>query len=275
MLNASITIGQYIPGDSVLHRADPRTKIILSIVFMVMTFLVNSFWTISALTVFTLVVVLISDVPVKYTLRGLKPLLFIIIFTAVVNIFTTSGTPLYQVINFKFLQTVPLKYITLDGVILALKLAVRLSLIIISGSLLTFTTTPILLTDGIEKLLNPLKRIGVPAHELAMMMSIALRFIPTLLEETDKIMKAQAARGADFDTGNLVQRAKSFIPVLVPLFVSAFRRADELATAMEARCYRGGVGRTRMRQLKFTEADTRVSATAVVFFAALLLLEYI
>lgn len=267
MLNASITIGQYIPGDSVLHRADPRTKIILSVAFMVMTFLVNSFWTFAALTIFTLIVVLISGVPMKYTLRGLKPLLFIIIFTAVVNIFTTSGTSISQ--------TVPLKYITYEGIELALKLAVRLALIIISGSLLTFTTTPILLTDGIEKLLNPLKKIGVPAHELAMMMSIALRFIPTLLEETDKIMKAQAARGADFDTGNLVQRAKSFIPVLVPLFVSAFRRADELATAMEARCYRGGTGRTRMRQLKFTEADIKVWVTSVVFFTGLLLLEYL
>lgn len=267
MLNASITIGQYIPGDSVLHRADPRTKIILSVAFMVMTFLVNSFWTFSALTAFTLVVVLISGVPMKYTLRGLKPLLFIIIFTAVVNIFTTSGTPISN--------TAPFKYITYEGIILAVKLAVRLALIIISGSLLTFTTTPILLTDGIEKLLSPLKKIGVPAHELAMMMSIALRFIPTLLEETDKIMKAQAARGADFDTGNLVQRARSFIPVLVPLFVSAFRRADELATAMEARCYRGGAGRTRMRQLKFTEADVKVFVTTVTFFAALLLLEYI
>jgi energy-coupling factor transport system permease protein len=159
--------------------------------------------------------------------------------------------------------------------ILALKLATRLALIIISGSLLTFTTTPILLTDGIEKLLGPFKKIGVPAHELAMMMSIALRFIPTLLEETDKIMKAQAARGADFDTGNLMQRAKSFIPVLVPLFVSAFRRADELATAMEARCYRGGTGRTRMRQLQFTEADTKVVVTTVVFFAGILLVQYI
>jgi energy-coupling factor transport system permease protein len=168
-----------------------------------------------------------------------------------------------------------LKYVTYEGLALAAKLAARLALIIISGSLLTFTTTPILLTDGIEKLLQPFKRIGVPAHELAMMMSIALRFIPTLLEETDKIMKAQAARGADFDTGNLVQRAKSFIPVLVPLFVSAFRRADELATAMEARCYRGGTGRTRMRQLAFTTADLKVALTTVVFFFGVLIVQYL
>lgn len=266
MLNTNITIGQYIPGDSVIHRADPRTKILLSIVFMVVIFLVNSFWTFTAMALFVLLTVVISGVPMKYTLRGLKPIMFIIIFTAVINIFTTGGTPISD--------KVPFRYITWEGVALALKLAVRLVLVIISGSLLTFTTTPILLTDGIEKLLSPFRRIGVPAHELAMMMSIALRFIPTLLEETDKIMKAQAARGADFDTGNLVQRAKSFVPVLVPLFVSAFRRADELATAMEARCYRGGVGRTRLRQLQFTNVDAIIGLVAVVFFAGLLILEY-
>ena len=267
MINTNITIGQYIPGDSVIHKADPRTKIILSIVFMAVIFLVNSFWTFTAMAMFVLLTVIISGVPVKYTLRGLKPILFIIIFTAVINIFTTRGTPISQ--------AVPFKYITWEGLVLALKLAMRLVLIIISGSLLTFTTTPILLTDGIEKLLSPFRRIGLPAHELAMMMSIALRFIPTLLEETDKIMKAQAARGADFDTGNLVQRAKSFVPVLVPLFVSAFRRADELATAMEARCYRGGTGRTRLRSLEFTSADTWVVLVTAVFFAGLLLLEYL
>ncbi len=267
MLNTSITIGQYIPGESILHRADPRTKIILSLVFMVVIFTVNSFWTFIVMSLFTLITVIISGVPVKYTLRGLKPLLFIIIFTAVINIFTTGGTPIST--------TIPFKYITYEGIILALRLAVRLALIIVSGSLLTFTTTPILLTDGIEKLLNPFSKIGLPAHELAMMMSIALRFIPTLLEETDKIMKAQAARGADFDTGNLVQRAKSFVPVLVPLFVSAFRRADELATAMEARCYRGGTGRTRLRQLVFTQADSRILCVTVIFFTGLLLLEFL
>ena len=267
MINTSITIGQYIPGDSIIHRADPRTKILLSIAFMVVIFLVNSFWTFTAMALFVLLTVIISGVPVKYTLRGLKPIMFIIIFTAVINIFTTGGTPISQ--------TVPFKYITWEGIILALRLAIRLALIIISGSLLTFTTTPILLTDGIEKLLSPIRKIGLPAHELAMMMSIALRFIPTLLEETDKIMKAQAARGADFDTGNLIQRAKSFVPVLVPLFVSAFRRADELATAMEARCYRGGTGRTRLRSLEFTDADVRIAVVTFIFFTGLLLLEYL
>jgi len=185
----------------------------------------------------------------------------------VLNMVTTKGTP---VADF-----VPLKYITVEGLILSVKLTVRLAVIIISGSLLTYTTTPILLTDGIEKLLSPLKVIGVPAHELAMMMSIALRFIPTLLEETDKIMKAQAARGADFDTGNLLQRAKSFVPVLVPLFVSAFRRADELATAMESRCYRGGKGRTRLRQLRFTGDDFKIALTTTVFFALLLINDFL
>jgi energy-coupling factor transport system permease protein len=267
VINSNITIGQYIPGESIIHKADPRTKIILSIVFMVVIFLVNSFWTFTAMALFVLLTVIVSGVPMKYTLRGLKPIMFIIIFTAVINIFTTGGTPISE--------KVPFRYITWEGLILALKLAARLALVIISGSLLTFTTTPILLTDGIEKLLSPFRRIGVPAHELAMMMSIALRFIPTLLEETDKIMKAQAARGADFDTGNLVQRAKSFVPVLVPLFVSAFRRADELATAMEARCYRGGKGRTRLRDLEFTSVDTKIAIVTVTFFTVLLLLEYL
>lgn len=267
MINTSITIGQYIPGDSIIHKADPRTKIIFTMTFMVMVFLISSFWLFTAMVMFTLIAVLVSGVPIKYTLRGLKPLIFIILFTAAINIFTTGGTPISSIF--------PLKYITYEGLALALRLAVRLAMIIVGGSLLTLTTTPILLTDGIESLFGPLGRIGLPTHELAMMMSIALRFIPTLLEETDKIMKAQASRGADFDTGNLVQRAKSFIPVLVPLFVSAFRRAEELATAMEARCYRGGKGRTRLRQLKFTDADLKIALVTVVFFASLLILEYI
>lgn len=262
----NITIGQFIPGDSLLHRADPRTKILLSLLFMVLIFFITTSWGFVAATLFTLLAVVVSDVPLKYTLRGLKPILVIILFTAVINIFTTGGKPIW---NYGVLR-----YITYEGVVTAVKLALRLALIIVGGSLLTFTTTPILLTDGIEKLLNPFRRIGVPAHELAMMMTIALRFIPTLLEETDKIMKAQAARGADFDSGNLVNRAKSFIPVLVPLFVSAFRRADELATAMEARCYRGSVGRTRMRQLKLGRADVVLTSFTVVFFAVLLALQY-
>lgn len=261
-----ITIGQYIPGDSVLHKADPRVKIVLTMVFMIVIFFITSLWGFAAMTLFTILAVVVSNVPVKYTLKGLKPLLVIIIFTAVINIFSTGGT---AVSDYGLL-----KYITYDGILTAFRLALRLTLIVVGGSLLTFTTTPILLTDGIEKLLQPFKKIGLPAHELAMMMTIALRFIPTLLEETDKIMKAQAARGADFDTGNLIQRAKSFIPVLVPLFVSAFRRADELATAMEARCYRGSEGRTRMRQLKLGRVDFEICGVTLVFFAFLLLLQY-
>lgn len=262
-----ITIGQYIPGDSAFHRADPRIKIILTVVFMIVIFFIMSLWSFAAMTFFTVLAIVVSGVPVKYTLKGLKPLLVIILFTAVVNIFSTGGTPIsdYGL----------LRYITWEGIITAFRLALRLALIVVGGSLLTFTTTPILLTDGIEKLLQPFKKLGLPAHELAMMMTIALRFIPTLLEETDKIMKAQAARGADFDTGNIVQRAKSFIPVLVPLFVSAFRRADELATAMEARCYRGSEGRTRMRQLKLGRVDFVMTGITLGFFAILILMQYI
>lgn len=260
-----ITIGQYIPGDSALHKADPRVKIVLTMIFMIVIFFIMSFWGFAAMTFFTLLAIVVSGVPVKYTLKGLKPLLIIIIFTGVVNIFSTGGKP---VSDYGLLR-----FITWDGIIMAAKLALRLALIVVGSSLLTFTTTPILLTDGIEKLLQPFKKIGLPAHELAMMMTIALRFIPTLLEETDKIMKAQAARGADFDTGNLIQRAKSFIPVLVPLFVSAFRRADELATAMEARCYRGSEGRTRMRQLKLGRVDLTICGFTLIFFTFLLLLQ--
>ncbi len=233
---------------------------------MVVIFIIKSYAGFAAMIFFTLLAVVFSGIPIKYTLKGLKPILVIIVFTMVINMVSTAGTPVFQ--------TGILRYITYEGINIAIIMALRLVLLIIGASLLTLTTTPILLTDGIEKLLEPFKKIGVPAHELAMMMTIALRFIPTLLEETDKIMKAQTARGADFDTGNLIQRAKSFIPVLVPLFVSAFRRADELATAMESRCYRGSTGRTRMRQLKLGRADIGVSAITVLFFAGLLILQY-
>jgi len=260
-----ITLGQYIPGESILHKADPRTKIILTLTFMVVIFFINSFFGFAAMTLFTSLSVAVSGIPVKTTLKGLKPLLIIILFASIINIFSTEGTPIFEYDL--------LRHITYEGIILAAKLTLRLVLIIVSGSMMTFTTSPILLTDGIEKLLRPFKRLGVPAHELAMMMTIALRFIPTLLEETDKIMKAQAARGADFDTGNLVQRAKSFVPVLIPLFVSAFRRADELATAMEARCYRGSEGRTRMRQLEFRGVDAVLAIVMILFIVGLMFLE--
>ena len=269
-----ITLGQYIPGDSALHRADPRTKIILTFLYMIILFMiktpaefmVKTYAGFAAVAFFTLLAIVVSGIPLKYTLKGLKPILIIIVFTMVINIFSTQGTPVYP--------TGLLSRITFEGINTAITMALRLALLIIGASLLTLTTTPILLTDGIEKLLQPFKKLGLPAHELAMMMTIALRFIPTLLEETDKIMKAQSARGADFDTGNLIQRAKSFIPVLVPLFVSAFRRADELATAMEARCYRGSIGRTRMRQLKLGRNDVIIASASCIFFAGLLLLQY-
>ncbi|MCG8400000.1 MAG: energy-coupling factor transporter transmembrane protein EcfT [Firmicutes bacterium] len=260
-----ITIGQYFPGDSPLHRADPRVKILLTLVFMVLVFLINTYMGYILLSLFTLTVIIMSEIPLKYTLKGLRPVLFIIAIAALINIFTVPG---------KYLVDYGFLHISYEGILEAVKITFRLTLLIIGASLLTLTTTPILLTDGVEKLMEPLKRIGVPAHEIAMMMTIALRFIPTLLEETDKIMKAQAARGADFDTGNIIERAKSFVPVLVPLFVSAFRRADELATAMEARCYKGSEGRTRMKQLKLGTVDFQVSAVMILFGAVVLYLQY-
>lgn len=251
-----ITLGQYYPGESMLHKADPRVKIVLTLAYMTILFLINTYMGFLMFALFTLLAIIGSGIPLKFTLKGLKPVVFIVVFAAVINIFTTPGT--------KLVGLGPLN-ITIEGLLLAGKMALRLSLLIMGASLLTLTTTPILLTDGIEKLMAPLKRIGVPAHEIAMMMTIALRFIPTLLDETDKIMKAQSARGADFDTGNIVQRAKSFVPVLVPLFVSAFRRADELALAMEARCYRGSEGRTRMKQLKLGIVDMQLSLIMIAF----------
>jgi energy-coupling factor transport system permease protein len=261
----NITLGQYIPGTSLLHRSDPRTKILLTFLFMAVVFLIDTYPGFFMASLFTLIVIIGSGIPLKYTLKGLRPILLIIVFAALINIFTVGGTPIFE---YGFL------HITWEGVNLAVKMALRLVLLITGASLLTLTTTPISLTDGIEKLLNPLKRIGVPAHEIAMMMTIALRFIPTLLEETDKIMKAQAARGADFDTGSLMERAKSFIPVLVPLFVSAFRRADELASAMEARCYRGSEGRTRMKHLRLSLPDLYITVVMLLISAFIILLQF-
>lgn len=260
-----ITIGQYVPGDSLLHKADPRVKIVLTVVFMIAIFIVHTYMGFVMLVLFTLLTVTGSNIPVKYAIKGLKPILFIVIFAALINIFTISGTPVFE---YKFI------HITYEGIDTAAKMALRLVLLVTGASLLTFTTTPISLTDGIESLMKPLNKISVPVHEIAMMMTIALRFIPTLLEETNKIIKAQSSRGADFDTGNLVQKAKSFIPVLVPLFVSAFRRADELAIAMEARCYKGGEGRTRMKQLKLGKVDFQITAILLIFTASLIYLQY-
>lgn len=252
-----ITIGQYLPGDSFIHKLDPRIKIILSFVFIVAVFLVNNFVGYCLIAVFTFSTIIISKVPFKYIFKGIKPIIWIIVFTAVLNIWLTPGNTIYKL--------GPVE-ITDKGLNLAIFMVFRLIFLIIGTSLLTLTTTPISLTDGIERLLNPFKKIGLPAHELAMMMTIALRFIPTLLDETDKIMKAQKARGADFESGNILKRAKNLVPLLVPLFISSFRRADDLAMAMEARCYRGGEGRTRLKQLKVEGRDY------VALFVVLLLI---
>jgi len=250
-----IPIGQYIPGDSVVHRLDPRTKILITTIYIVVLFVANNAAGYIWMGSFTLAVVLMSRIPVGQLLKSLKPVMFIIVLTVVLHFFMTPGEPLYKL--------GPLT-ISEEGFRFGLLMATRLFLLVITSSLLTLTTSPIDLTDGLEQLLNPFRRIGVPAHELAMMVTIALRFIPTLMEETDKIMKAQMARGADFETGNIIQRARSMIPLLVPLFVSAFRRADELALAMEARCYRGGEGRTRYKQLRVSATDYGAWAVAVL-----------
>lgn len=242
-----ITIGQYYPGDSFFHRLEPRIKIGLITAYVVSLFLLDTGWGYLIMTLATLSVIAIARLPFKLLLRGLRPLYFIIAFTLLLHIFFTKGGRV-------LVQWGPVSLET-QGLYTGLLMAWRLVLLVTTSSLLTLTTSPIALTDAIESILSPLRPLGFPAHELAMMMTIALRFIPTLLEETEKIMKAQMARGADFESGNLLQRAKSLLPLLVPLFVSAFRRADELAVAMEARCYRGGEGRTKLKQLVFRTSD--------------------
>ena len=258
-MNLNMSLGQYYPGSSILHRADPRTKILVSVSFMILAFVAGSFYEFAILALFVACAVAASGIPPLVVLRSVKPILPLIIFASVINIFMVQGEPF-----FRLWIIAP----TREGLQLALKMAARISMIILGGSsLMIFTTTPIMLTDGVESLLNPLKRIRVPVHELAMMMTIALRFIPTLIEEADKIMRAQASRGADFNEGKLLDRARSFIPIIIPLFVSAFRRADDLANAMEARCYRGGEGRTRLRQLQYQRGDAAAFAATACFFA--------
>lgn len=252
-----ITIGQYLPGNSFVHKLDPRVKILLSLAYIAILFIVNNFYGYIAIAFFTFLTIAIAKIPVKFIFKGLKPILWIIAFTAILNLFLTPGEVIYQL--------GPLK-ITDKGVSIAIFMILRLVFLIIGTSILTLTTSPISLTDGIERLLNPFKKIGLPAHELAMMMTIALRFIPTLIEETDKIMKAQMARGADFESGSLIKRAKSLVPILVPLFISSFRRAEDLATAMEARCYRGGEGRTRLKQLKVEKRDYLATFSLIILF---------
>lgn len=259
-----ITIGQYFPGKSPIHRMDSRVKIVLTLVFIVMLFVADSMWGLLVGIGFTAFTYAVSKIPAKMILKSLKPIVPIIIFTAILNLFfIRTGNVL---LHAGFVK------ITDNGVNTAVFMIVRIICLIVGTSLLTYTTSPIDLTDAIERLLSPLKKIKVPVHELAMMMTIALRFIPTLIEETDKIMSAQKARGADMETGSLIQRAKALIPVLIPLFVSSFRRAEELALAMECRCYHGGEGRTRMKQLKTSAVDYLALAVTAAFFAGVIVI---
>ncbi len=259
---SNITLGQYFPGSSAIHRLDPRTKILLMLSYIVVVFLVQNIWLFFIPATFTVLVTLLSSVPFSYMLRSLKPMRFLLIFMFLINLLFTPGEQVLW--SFWIIR------ITSEAIQQALFFSLRLILLIGGTSLMTLTTSPISLTDGLERLLKPFARLKFPAHELAMMMTIALRFIPTLMEEATKIRNAQLARGADFESGNIINRAKSMIPILVPLFVSAFRRADDLAMAMESRCYHGGEGRTRMKVLRFRGADA-VAALVVVFMGAAIL----
>ncbi len=253
-----ITIGQYFPGNSFMHRLDPRFKIVITGIFIIMLFCTEGFAGLLTGFVFLLLEFLLSRIPLKLMLKSLKPIIPIIIFTSVLNLFFIDGVTVFSLWKIK---------ITDVGIRTTLVMVVRIIMLICGSSLLTYTTSPITLTDAIEQLLSPFKKIGLPVHELAMMMTIALRFIPTLIEETDKIMSAQKARGADLESGGLIQRAKALIPILIPLFVSAFRRAEELALAMECRCYQGGEGRTRLKTLKSGGKDYAALAVSTLFLS--------
>ena len=258
-----ITMGQYYPVDSLVHRLDPRMKIMLAVAFIVGVFFVQGLLGYALVLGFVYATSRLARIPFKMLMKGLKPLRFILILTFLLNLFFSTGET--TLVELGFIR------ISVEGLSQAIHYSLRLTFLVIGTSLLTLTTSPVSLTDGLELLLSPLKKIHFPAHELAMMMSIALRFIPTLLEESDKIMKAQMARGADFETGNLLQRAKAMVPLLVPLFISAFRRAGDLAMAMEARCYHGGAGRTRLRVLKITQNDWYALGAVVLLFLLILL----
>lgn len=263
---SDITIGQFFPGKSVVHRIDPRIKVCVVIFMIVLLFLSDNFYSLGTAVVFLSACMVLSKVPVKLYLRSLKAIIFIIIFTAALNIFYGTGEPIAQFWVFK---------ITVNGILNSIFMTVRLVFVILASSILTFTTSPTQLTDAIERLLKPLTYIKVPVHEFAMMMTIALRFVPTLLEETDKIMSAQKARGADMESGGIIQRIKALIPVLIPLFVSAFRRAFDLATAMESRCYHGGKGRTKMKSLKIGRVDIAGMVVVLLMFGLFLFLNII
>ena len=255
-----ITLGQYFPGNSPIHRLDPRTKIVFLIIYIVALFSAANWASYAVVFSFLAVIIAISQIPLKSILHGMKPLVMILIFTGILNVFFTAGE---RVIFKLWIVTV-----YWEGVIRAVFMMLRILMLITGTFLLTYTTSPIALTDGLESLLGPLKKLRLPVHELSMMMCIALRFIPTLIEETDKIMSAQKARGADFETGKLLDRVKALVPILVPLFISAFRRADELATAMECRCYQGGEGRTKMKLLRYKLLDFKAFGVGVLLLAA-------
>ena len=258
-----ITLGQYFPGNTFIHRLDPRTKLLLVIVYIVALFLCKGPISYGICLIFLITAIAVSKIHLKALFKGLKPLIIIIIFTAIINLFYSQGEVLVKFWIFT---------ITKEGIRNAVFLVLRIIMLVTGTFLLTYTTSPIALTDGLESLLSPHKKIHFPVHELAMMMSIALRFIPTLIEETDKIISAQKARGADFETGNIFRRAKAMVPILVPLFVSAFRRADELATAMECRCYHGGKGRTKMKQLRFHLRDLTAFLVCAAMLAGVIVL---
>ena len=259
-----ITLGQFFPGNSAVHRLDPRTKLLALVGYIVALFMAKSWISYGICLVFLAVTIGISTIPLKSIVKGMKPLVMILVFTGLLNLLFTGGDTV-------LLSLGPIT-VTQEGVVRAVLMVARILMLITGTFLLTYTTSPIALTDGLEALLNPLKKIKVPVHELSMMMCIALRFIPTLIEETDKIMSAQKARGADFETGSLMQRVKALVPILVPLFISAFRRADELATAMECRCYQGGAGRTKMKLLRFHREDFYGFGAVALLIAAVVLL---
>jgi len=258
-----ITLGQYFPGNTVVHRLDPRTKLIFVIIYIVALFCAKHIITYGLLFATLIMIIVASKIKLRIILKSMKPLLFIIVLTGLLNLFYTQGQVLVEFWIFK---------ITKEGIYSAVFMVLRIAMLICGTFMLTYTTSPISLTDGLEKLLSPLKKIKVPVHELSMMMCIALRFVPTLIEETDKIMSAQKARGADFETGSLFSRAKALIPILVPLFIGSFRRADELAVAMECRCYHGGDGRTKMKQLRYAWGDILVLISACALLAIIIVL---
>ena len=260
-----ITIGQYYPADSVIHKLDPRVKLFATLIFIISLFSFKNVWGFLVATIFMFGFIELSKVPIGYMVKGLKAIVILMIITALFNLFLTSGKELVSFWIFT---------ITYEGLRNAILMAIRLTYLILGTSVMTLTTTPNELTDGLEKALAPMNKIHVPVHEIAMMMSIALRFIPILVEETDKIMRAQMARGADFETGGVIQRAKNMIPLLVPLFVSAFRRANDLAMAMEARCYRGGAGRTKMKPLKYASIDYRAYVIVILYFVIMMVLRF-